>query len=148
MRLRARHYSSPIEVLEETAIKYDGRQSLGFRKVGGAHGRVSAYHYVPNGALDPGGGFEDPLDTFDLTREPAQAYTCLAITRRITRDTGRAVRTSTNPGYLIYKTDYDMSSFLGSRLSFYRLRRSRSGEIFRLADGQTYEEIAAERLHL
>ncbi|MFD1957526.1 chitobiase/beta-hexosaminidase C-terminal domain-containing protein [Paenibacillus thailandensis] len=136
-----KHYSSPIEVLEETAIKTTAvNHSASGRS---AASRVSAYHYVPNGALDPGGGFEDPLDTFDLTASRASVYVLGDNPSYYGGDTGRAVRTSTNPGYLIYKTDYDMSSFLvrGYHFTGYPIEEPK---FFVSQDGQTYEEIAAE----
>lgn len=136
-----KHYSLPIAVLDEMTLKTTAvNHSASGRS---AASRVATYHYLPNASAELSAGFEDPLDNFGLTSSRSNVYILGDTPSHFGGDMGRAVRTTTKPGYLFYQTDYEMSSFLvrGYHYTGYTIEEPQ----FSVSqDGKAYKEVAVE----
>jgi len=134
-------YGAPIPIEGETLLKTtaasraDGVASLA--------AAVSTYAYTPYPLVAPPSGVDDPLDGFVLTDTRANVYTASDNPNYFGGDGKRAARSTLSPGQLIYRAEYDMTSFAVRSYYFAGLPLTKL-KFYVSPDGKQYREIAAD----
>ncbi|MFC3801481.1 chitobiase/beta-hexosaminidase C-terminal domain-containing protein [Cohnella sp. GCM10012308] len=134
-------YGSPISIASETLLKTtSAKPASGPAK---ATDGVSTYSYTPYPLVSPPPGIDDKLDNFNLTAVRANVYTATDNPAYYGGDGRRAVRATLGAGVLLYKTEYDMTSFSVSSYYFAGLPLNKL-KFYASSDDETYNEVAAE----
>jgi hypothetical protein len=136
-----KHYSSPIPVLSDFVLKVAAVNHSGTGK--SAASRVSTYRYEVEQADPPPAGLDDPLDNFRQAAGRANLYIAKDNPGYFDNDKGRAVRATAAPGWIVYRSDADMTSFTVYS-SFYTGLPVEKMHVFASEDGKTYREVDAE----
>ncbi|MBM7563601.1 chitobiase/beta-hexosaminidase C-terminal domain-containing protein [Paenibacillus sacheonensis] len=136
-----KHYFSPIPVLGNLTLKTTAVNHSGTGK--SAAGIVSTYRYTPVATDAAPVGMIDNLDNFQLAAGRSNVYVAKNDPGYFDNDGGRIARTATGPGYIVYRTDYDIRSFTVYG-SFYTGVPVEDQRFFASADGKQYTEISAE----
>ncbi|WP_274649068.1 sugar-binding protein [Paenibacillus humicola] len=87
-------------------------------------------------------GLVDDLSDFSKTFQRSNMYTEKGNPAYYGDDAGRAARSTTNTGYVLYKTDYDMTSFAAYSY-FYAGVAIVGHKIYASTDGAAYTEVTA-----
>ncbi|MBB6671463.1 chitobiase/beta-hexosaminidase C-terminal domain-containing protein [Cohnella nanjingensis] len=133
-------YNSPIPIEGETLLKTTEASATGESP---SSAGVSTYAYTPYLLAAPPPGIADPLNDFGLTEVRANVYVAHDNPDYFGNDGSRAVRATLSPGVLVYRADYEMTSF--SVRSFYFAGQPLEKLKFYVSpDGKQYGEIAAE----
>lgn len=135
-----KRYITPIPVVSELVLKATAVNHSGTGR--SAASRVSTWRYKPDPDVAPLAGLIDSLDHFRNVASRANLYIAKDNPGYFDNDRGRAVRATTAPGYLIYRTETDMSSFVVyagyfTGVSIEPLR------FYVSPDGKAYREIIA-----
>ncbi|WP_338113137.1 chitobiase/beta-hexosaminidase C-terminal domain-containing protein [Paenibacillus artemisiicola] len=136
-----KHYFSPIPVLgsmtlKTTAVKHSGSGQS-------AAGQVSTYRYdVTTPAAAPA-GLIDELEGFKQSAGRSNLYIAKNDPSYFDNDAGRIARTGAGQGYIVYRTEYDITSFTvyGSFFTGVPLEDQR---FYASPDGKAYTEVRAE----
>jgi len=134
-------YTSPIKVVNELELKIIAVNRSASGKA--AASRVSTYRYVPEGSLNTAVGLNDPLENFEQIYNRSSIYIARDKPYHFGNDLYRMVRTSTEPGNIIYKTDFDISSFMVYSY-FFAGKAIEKNRFFISENGKDYTEISAE----
>lgn len=128
-----RLYGAPIPIERETVLKTATAQGAG----------VSTYTYTPLPLTEPPPGIADSLADFGQTAVRANVYVAHDNPGYYGGDDSRAVRATLSPGMLVYKADYDMTSF-SVRSYYFAGFALEKLKFYASADGKQYTEISAE----
>ncbi|MDI4646942.1 chitobiase/beta-hexosaminidase C-terminal domain-containing protein [Cohnella hashimotonis] len=133
-------YGAPIAIASETVLKATSADpASGPAKESSG---VSTYAYTPYPLAAPPEGIDDKLDDFGLTAVRANVYTATDNPAYYGGDGRRAVRATTGAGVILYKTEYDMTSFSVSSYYFAGLPLSKL-KFYASSDDVTYNEVPA-----
>ncbi|CAI6087127.1 chitobiase/beta-hexosaminidase C-terminal domain-containing protein [Cohnella sp. JJ-181] len=130
-------YGAPIPIERETVLKTASG--------GGASAiaAVSTYTYSPYPLAAPPPGIDDPLEGFALTETRANVYAAQDNPNYYGGDGNRAVRATLSPGLLVYRAEYDMTSFAVRSYYFAGLPLEKL-KFYVSPDGKQYSEVAAD----
>ncbi len=105
-------------------------------------GSTSRYESTALAAAPPIGLF-DSLDGFDHVAARSNLYAAKETPEYFGGDGGRVARATTAPGFLLYRTDFDIASFtiLSSFFTGIPIEKLR---VYASADGERFEEVAAD----
>lgn len=134
-------YTSPIKVVNELVLKVIAVNHSASGK--SAASRVASYRYMPESSLNTAVGLDDPLDNFKQLDSRSSIYILKNKPYHFGNDSNRMVRTSTKPGNIIYKTDFDISSFMVYSY-FFAGKAIEKHRFFISENGKDYTEISAE----
>ncbi|WP_199613964.1 S-layer homology domain-containing protein [Paenibacillus alkalitolerans] len=136
-----KHYSSPIPVLNNVVIK---TYAVNYSSSGKASSSdVSTYWYVTKAALSNQSGLNDPLDNFKQIHSRSNIFISSSDPAYFGNDSKRMARTSTKPGTIIYRTDYDISSIMIYSYFFTGIDLEKN-QLFVSENGKDYKEITAK----
>lgn len=139
--LTRKHYSSPIPVLDRLLLKTTAVNHSGSGR--SAAGRVSTYEYVPLSSSAPPVGMVDELDNFKQMSGRSNLYAVKDHPAYFNNDSRRVTRATTKPGSMIYRTDYDITSFT-IYSSFFTSIPIEKHRLFVSSDGKQFTEITAQ----
>lgn len=94
-------------------------------------------------AAAPPVGLIDPLDGFDHVAVRSNLYAAKETPAYFGGDDGRIARATTSPGFLLYRTDYDMAS-LTILSGFFTGVPIDKLRVYASSDGEQFEEIAVD----
>ncbi|MFC5703848.1 chitobiase/beta-hexosaminidase C-terminal domain-containing protein [Cohnella faecalis] len=136
-----KRYGSPIPIVSYTTLKTTEAALSGADQETG--GKVSTYTYVPYPLTPQPPGLSDPLDDFGKTAVRSNLYLAQNDSVYFDNDGSRAARATTSGGMLLYRTDYDMTSF-AARSFYFTGQPFEKLRFYASPDGQRYEEIVAD----
>ncbi|MFC4810039.1 chitobiase/beta-hexosaminidase C-terminal domain-containing protein [Paenibacillus sp. GCM10023250] len=136
-----KHYFSPIPVLGSMTLKTTAVKHSGTGK--SAAGQVSTYQYEVTVPDEEPVGLIDELTGFKQSAGRSNLYIAKNDPGYFDNDAGRIARTSAGDGFIVYRTEYDITSFTvyGSYFTGVPLEDQR---FYASADGKTYTEVQAE----
>lgn len=94
-------------------------------------------------AAAPRAGLIDPLDGFGHVAVRSNLYAAKETPEYFGGDDGRVARATTEPGFLLYRADYDIASFTIVS-SFFTGVPIEQLRVYASADGERFEEVAAD----
>jgi hypothetical protein len=139
--LTRKHYYSPIPVLGNLELKTTAVNHSGSGK--SAAGMVSTYLYAPASTAAAPVGMVDSLDNFKQMDSRSNLYIIKNNPGFFDNDGGRVTRSTTEPGSIVYHTDYDIRSFTVYS-SFITGVPVEAQRFFVSPDGKKYKEISAQ----
>ena len=104
---------------------------------------VSTYLYAPASTAAAPVGMVDSLDNFEQMDSRSNLYIIKNNPGFFDNDGGRVTRSTTEPGSIVYHTDYDIRSFTVYS-SFITGVPIEAQRFFVSTDGKKYKEISAE----
>ncbi|WP_199613848.1 S-layer homology domain-containing protein [Paenibacillus alkalitolerans] len=136
-----KHYQAPIAMLKDVQLKTYAVYSSSDKVTAS---RVSTYRYAIDGPVQAQpAGLNDPLDNFDQVLSRTNMYIADDKPAYFGGDSGRMARTSEETGEVIYRTGYDISSFIVYSYFFTGVAIEKF-RLFASEDGNDYTEVPAK----